>query len=220
MKLMQTLTLSGLAGALLAAATTAAAHEHLAAGANSTSPGSPLIFVNAADYASDSGYVFGLDAGDSGSPYEGWYYTGDLVLAALAATPNYGGPEAQAAAVGSHLEAVLETVQGPLGANFGFWETQQDGMDSTNLTWTVPVGLTNGTNHIVVSETDGSPGSDPYGHIHGRIYSVDKPGLYTIGFRFVDTSTNGPGGGPIQSPSDRFYLYLQADVTVARISVY
>jgi hypothetical protein len=79
--------------------------------------------------------------------------------------------------------------------------------------------LTSGTNHIVVSETDGSPEADPCGHTHGRLYSVDKPGLYTVGFRFVDTSTNGPGGGPIQSPSDRFYLYLQADVTVTGIIV-
>ena len=213
------LELPALTVVLLAMAASAQAHEHLAAGANSTTPGSPLIFVNAADYATNSSYVFGLDAGDPGSPYEDWYYTGDLVFVALAATPDYGGPEAQAAALGSHIEVVLETVAGPSGATLGFWETQQNGVDSTNLTWTVPVGLDNGTNHIVVSETDGSPTADPYGHIHGRIYSVDKPGLYTVGFRFVDTSTNGPGGGPIQTPTDRFYLYFQADVTIAGISV-
>ena len=217
MQLIQTFTISGLAGTLLAAATTAAGHEHLAAGANSTTPGSPLVFVNAGDYATNSGYVFNLEMDAPGSPYDGWYYTGDLVFVALAATPDYGGPEAQAAALGSHLEIVLETFGGPPGSTLGFWETQQNGVDSTNLTWTVPVGLTNGTNHIVVSETDGSPAADPYGHIHGRIYSVDKPGLYTVGFRFVDTSTNGPGGGPIQTPSDRFYLYFQADVTIAGI---
>lgn len=196
----------------------ASAHEHLAAGANSTAPGSPLIFINAGDYEANSGYVFGLTAGDSGSPYEGWYYTGDLVFSALAATPNYGGPEPQAAALGSHIQIVLETLEGPAGAKLGFWETQQNDVDSTNLTWTVPVGLTNGTNYIVVSETDGSPGSDPYGHIHGRIYSVDKPGLFRAGFRFVDTSTNEPGGGPIQAPSDRFYLQFQAALTIAGIN--
>jgi hypothetical protein len=216
MKLSQ-ISLVTLGAALFAAQATA--HEHLEAGAASTAPGSPLIFVNAGDYASDSRYVFGLDAGESGSPYQGWYYTGDLVLAALAATPNYGGPEAQSAALGSHIEAVLETVAGPRGGSVGFWETQQDGVDSTNLTWTVPVGLTNGLKRIVVSETDGSPTADPYGHLHGRIYSVDQPGLYTLGFRFVDTSTNGPSGGPIQTPSERFYLYFQADVTVADINV-
>jgi hypothetical protein len=202
---------------LLAGATGSNAHEHLEAGADSTSPGSPLIFVNAGDYASEVGYVFGLESGESDSPYDGYYFTGDLVFAALAATDIYGGPEANAAALGSHIEIILETVEGPTGAALGFWETQENGVDSTNLTWTVPVGLTNGTNHIVVSETDGSPGSDPYGHIHGRIYSVNQPGLYRVGFRFFDTSTNGPGGGPIQAASDRFYLNLQADVTLAGI---
>jgi len=218
MQLKQMKQLAAPAAALLVAAFGASAHEHLAAGANSTSPGFPLIFVNAADYATNSGYVFNLGADAPGSPYDGWYYTADLVFVALAATPDYGGPEAQAAALGSHIEIVLETFSGPPGATLGFWETQQNGVDSTNLTWTVPVGVTNGTNHIVVSETDGSPTADPYGHIHGRIYSVDTPGLYTVGFRYVDTSTNGPGGGPIQTPSDRFYLYFQADVTIAGFS--
>jgi len=88
------------AAALLAVAVGAGAHEHLAAGANSTTPGSPLLFVNAADYATNSGYVFNLGADAPGSPYDGWYYTADLVFVALAATPAYGGPEAQAAALG------------------------------------------------------------------------------------------------------------------------
>lgn len=196
----------------------AGAHEHLTAGATSTTPGSPLIFSNAADYADTSGYVFGLDAGDSGSPYEGYFYTGDLVLAALAATPPFGGPEPKAAAPGSHIEAVLETVSGPDGAGFGFWETEVDDVDATSLTWSVTAGLVNGTRHISVSENDGSPGADPYGHKHGRIYSVTLPGFYQVGFRFVDTSTNGPAHGPIQSPSDRFYLNLQAGLTIAKIT--
>ena len=217
-KLTQMKQLAAASAVLVAAVVGASAHEHLAAGANSTTPGSPLIFVNAGDYATDSGYVFNLGADAPGSPYDGWYYTADLVFVALAATPAYGGPEAKAAALGSHIEIILESVDGPPGATLGFWETQQNGVDSTNLTWTVSVGLNNGTNHIVVSETDGSPSADPYGHIHGRIYSVDQSGLYTVGFRFVDTSTNGPGGGPIQAPSDRFYLYFQANVTIVAIS--
>ena len=194
------------------------AHEHVAAGANSTAPGSPLILANAADYADTSGYVFGLDAGDPGSPYEGFYYTGDLVFAALAATPPFGGPEPLAAALGSHIDIVVESVEGPAGASFGFWETAVDDVDSTQLTWSLPTGLTNGTNHIAVSENDGSAGADPYGHKHGRIFSVTQPGFYHVGFRFVDTSTNGPAGGPIQAPSARFYLNLQADLTIAAIS--
>jgi hypothetical protein len=54
---------------------------------------------NAGDYATNADYVFGLNAGDPGSPYAGWYFTSDLVFEALAATPDYGGPEAQAAAL-------------------------------------------------------------------------------------------------------------------------
>jgi hypothetical protein len=219
MKLTQTCGLLCLAAVLLAGLAKADAHQHLVAGADSAATGSALIFVNAGDYATNSGFAFGLDAGAPGSSYDGWYCTGDLIFSALAATSAYGGPEPQAAALGSHIEVVLETIAGPPGASFGFWETDQDGVDSTNLTWTVPVGLASGTNRITVSETDNSPSADPYGHIHGRIYSVNRPGLYTLGFRFIDSSTNGPGGGPMQSPSERFYLYFQADVTIPEIRV-
>ncbi|HTH49549.1 MAG TPA: hypothetical protein VMB21_18690 [Candidatus Limnocylindria bacterium] len=204
--------------ALLLAPLGAFAHEHLTAGVNSTSPGSPLIFANEADYGADTGYVFVLDAGEAGSPYAGYYYTGDLVLAALAATGDNGGPDPKAAALGTYVEAVIETVEGPVGGSFGFWETAVDDVDSTSITWSLPTGTTNAANHIVVSESDGSPGADPYGHKHGRIYSVTVPGLYKIGFRFVDGSTNGPGGGPIQAASDRYYLYLQGGLTVGGIS--
>ena len=194
------------------------AHEHLTAGALSKAPGSPLFLANAADYAATSGYVFGLDAGDSGTPYEGYYYTGDLVLAALAATPPFGGPEPLAPAVGSVIEAVVETVSGPPGASLGFWETTVDDVDSTAISWSVPVGLTGGTNQIRVTESNGTPGSDPYGHRHGRLFSVTQPGFYQVGFRFVDVSTNGPLGGPIHTPSDRFILNLQSGVTLAGIA--
>jgi hypothetical protein len=195
----------------------ALSHEHVTAGARSKTPGSPLVLANAADYADTSGYVFGLDAGDEGTPYAGYFYTGDLVLAALAGTPPFGGPEPLAAALGSHIQAVLETVSGPKGATLGFWETTMDDVDSTAITWSEPVGLERGTHRIDVSETDGSPGSDPYGHRHGRLFSVTQPGFYQVGFRFVDSSTNGPAGGPIHTPSERFYLNLQAGLTLAGV---
>ncbi len=137
MRLTQLKQLAALAAALLAAAVGASAHEHLAAGANSTTPGSPLIFVNAGDYATNSGYVFNLGMDAPGSPYDGWYYTADLVFVALAATPNYGGPEAQAAALGSHIEIILETVAGPpwrhpgiLGNPAEWCEQHQPDLDS------------------------------------------------------------------------------------------
>jgi hypothetical protein len=193
------------------------AHEHLAAGAASTDIGAPLIFQNAADYESASGFVFNLGAGSTNDAYLGYYHTSDLVFGALATTPNNGGPEPGHAAPGGHIQIQLLAIDGPAGASFGFWETAQDGVDSTNLTWSVPVPSANGTNLIHVSENDGSPGSDPYGHLHGRVYSVNKPGLYKATWKFVDTSTNGPGQGPVNAPSAPFSLYYQADVTLSGI---
>jgi len=64
-------------------------------------------------------------------------------------------------------------------------------------------------NLIYVSESDGSPGSDPYGHIHGRVYSFSKPGYYRATWQFVDTSTNGPDGGPVDLPSAHYDQHLE-----------
>jgi hypothetical protein len=195
------------------------AHDHLAAGATSNTNGATLIFQNDGDFGGDTGFVFNLRQGTTNDAYLGYYYTDDLVFIALAATPDNGGPEPGAAALGTYVQIKLLSVEGPAGATFGFWETAQDGVDSTNLTWTVPVPFHNGTNLIHVSEGDGSPGSDPYGHIHGRIYSFDKSGLYKVTWQFIDTSTNGPNGGPVDLPSAPFYLYYQADLTTGSIDV-
>ena len=193
------------------------AHEHLAAGATAPNPGATLVLQNLADYGEASGYAFNLGAGTTNDAYLGYYYTGDLVFVALAATPNYGGPEPGAAALGAFVQIQLLSVEGPPGASFGFWETTQDGVDSTDLTWSVPVPYTNGHRLIPVSEGDGTAGADPYGHLHGRIYSVTRPGLYKTTWQFVDTSANGPAGHPVELPSAPFSLFLQADLTLGRV---
>jgi hypothetical protein len=195
------------------------AHEHLAAGATSLNAGATLVFQNIGDYGEASGYVFNLAAGTTNDAYLGYYYTGDLAFVALAATPNNGGPEPGAAALGTFVQAKLRSVEGPAGASFGFWETAEDGVDSTNLTWSVPVPYTNGTNLIAVTQSDGTPGSDPYGHLHGRIYSFTQPGLYKVTWQFVDTSTNGPNGAPLDLPSAPFSLLLQADLTLGGVAL-
>jgi hypothetical protein len=195
----------------------ASAHDHLEAGISSPLPSAPLVLLNEADYGGSSGFVFNLGAGDPGSPYDGFYYMNDLVFVAQAATPDYGGPEPGAAGLGSRIAAQLLSVDGPTGAHLGFWETLVDEVDSTNLTWSVTVPYTGGTNLILVTQSPSQPKADPYGHLHGRIYSVDQPGFYTTTWRFVDASTNGPGGGPVQSPSAPFPLFFQADLTIAGI---
>lgn len=189
------------------------------AAATSSSPGATLEYYPfATDFTTNSGFVFSLTAGTTNDPYFGYYYTSDQVFTALAATPDDGGPEPGHAALGTYVQAKLLSVAGPAGASFGFWETTMDGVDATNLTWSVLVPYHNGTNLIYVSQSDGSAGSDPYGHLHGRVYSVTKPGLYTATWQFVDTSTNGPGGGPVDLPSAPFSTYYQAGLTIAGIT--
>jgi hypothetical protein len=84
--------------------------------------------------------------------------------------------------------------------------TRSTGFDATEITFTVPVGTTAGTNRFALSENDGTAGADPYGHIHGRMFSATVPGWYVAGFRLVDTGRNGPGGGPRHAPSDLAYF--------------
>lgn len=207
---------AALVATLLAGVRPALAHEHVAAGAGSAEPGSPLEFVSADDFGAESGWVFPLTHSASG-PYAAHYHA-ELTVVALAATPALGGPDPQHAALGSRIEAVIESVEGPAGGVFAFWETPGDELDATEITHQVPVGEAHGTFRFPVSENDGQAGADPYGHIHGRVYSVDRPGLYRVGFRFIDTSANGPGGGPVHSPSERFHLNFQAGLTLARIA--
>ncbi len=205
---------------LTVSSVTLQAHDHMPAAATSSDPGATLEYdPTATDYTSASGFVFSLDAGDTNTPYAGYYFTDDQVFIALAATLDDGGPEPGHAALGTYIQVKLLNVEGPAGASFGFWETPENGVDSTTLTWSVPVPYHNGTNLIHVSESDGSAGSDPYGHIHGRIYSVTKPGFYVATWQFVDTSTNGPGGGPVDLPSAPFSTYYQAGLTLLGVNV-
>ncbi len=187
---------------------------HINAGALSPSPGAQLDFVNGTEFATNSLYVVTLDPATNG-PYAGVYYRDGLTFTALAATPDNGGPEFGHAALGATLALEVVSVAGPAGGQFGFWEAPANGIDGTNLTWSLAVGTTGGTNQFPLSENDGTAGADPYGHIHGRIYSATLPGLYNVGFRLLDISTNGPGGGPIHTPSDLFHLYFQAGLAIA-----
>lgn len=188
----------------------AAAHEHLAAGAARSEAGAALIFVNAANYAAESGYVIPMEAAPSGR-FAGTHHA-ELTLICQAIDPDLGGPAPFHPVAGTRVEAVIETVEGPIGGVFAFWEA---GTPVASIT--APVGQTNGTIRFPVSENDGNPDADPYGHVHGRNFSGTAPGLYRVGFRFVDTAGNGPGGGPLHPPSERFFLHFQAGITLAGI---
>jgi hypothetical protein len=97
------------------------------------------------------------------------------------------------------------------GGAFGFWE---NGATAPTISVTPEVVV---TNLWPLSESDGSPGSDPYGHFHGRRLTATKPGLYKIKFQAVDTSTNGAGGCPIHQPSAELEVWFQAGVNVLSV---
>lgn len=184
-------------------------HSHFNIGAATTAQNDPLIFANRDIFETATNYVKTLTLATNGT-YAG-YYQGNITFTGLAATEAHAGPEDFAAALGTKIHAQLVAVAGPAGGVFSFWET-----GATTPTISLTSGTT-GTNTWQVSENDGSPGSDPYGHFHGRRFTATTPGIYTVSFRAFDFSTNGMGGGPIHPPSSIVQVYFQAGVNLKAI---
>lgn len=191
-----------------------AQHIHINAGATSTAQDAQLYFVNGYVYGTNAGYDVYLTYTNAGS-FSNLYQGAGLTFTALASTPDNGGPAFGHAANGAYLELQFVSVTGPQNGTFSVWEQDAGDPSVSYPLFSIPVGTTNGTGQFNLSESDGSPGSDPYGHIHGRTFATDKSGLYTLGVKILDTSANGAGGGPIHTPSDIYYLYFQAGLTIS-----
>ena len=187
----------------------AADHGHLNAGAAGTNQNDQLIWANAGDFIATAGYVKTLDYTNSGR-YQG-YYQQNITLTALPTTAAHAGPDPQAPAPGSFIRAKMACVEAPPGGRFAFWET-----GATTPTLSLAAGES-ATNTWVLSQSDGSPGSDPYGHVHGRRFTATVPGVYKVTFQAFDTSTNGAGGGPVHTPSVELPVYFQAGVNVVEV---
>jgi hypothetical protein len=73
----------------------------------------------------------------------------------------------------------LVSVQGPAGGNFAFWE-----VGAIEPNWSRATGWNSGNGN--------APGFrvavDGDGHVHGRLFTMDKPGNYTVSFRAVDSN--------------------------------
>jgi hypothetical protein len=188
-------------------------HVHLFAGAASQQQGSQLIVVNRASYDinSNGGITPECFFMSDGDPLYPNLYSSDATFAALPATLDTGGPAPNCAAQGAYLVAQIISVTGPEGGKIDFWQENVDATATTKV-FSIPVGTTNSINRFNISEGVVSPtyGPDPFGHIHGRRFAANIPGLYTVGFQLFDTSTSGFNGGPIHTPSITNYFYFQA----------
>lgn len=191
-----------------------AQHIHINAGANDVTQNAQLYFVNGYVYGTNTGYDVYLTYTNAGS-FANLYQGAGLTFTALASTSDNGGPAFGHAAEGAYLELQFVAVAGPKDGAFSVWEQDAGNPAVSYPLFTLPVGTTDGTNQFALSENDGSPGADPNGHIHGRTFVADKPGLYTLGCKILDTSVNGTNGGPIHTPSEIYYLYFQAGLTIS-----
>ncbi len=204
-----------LATSLGIAAGQARGQGHWFAGAASTNQGSQLIF-NAANFVASSGYAYWLTPSNSGT-YAGLYNSGNPTWTALAQTTNNGAtPSPFAAAPGSFLRLKLVSLAGPSNGNYFFFDE-----GAVSPTFAMAVGSTPSNYVLNLSDPSigaGAPGADPYGHIHGRRHAVDKPGTYTLGIQVLDSSTNGPGGGPIHTNSGLYLLNYQAGESISSVT--
>ena len=198
------------AGLVLGAQLTVRAqHGHLNAGAAGTNQNERVIWANGADFIASSGYVKTLNF-TNGGRFAG-YYEGGITPTALPATLETGGPDPDASAFGSYLQFRMSCLEGPVGGAFGFWES-----GTTSPSISLAPGQAS-TNLWRLSENDGAPGADPFGHIHGRRFTATRPGIYKVGFTAVDTSTNGAGGGAIHTPSEELPIWFQAGVSIQSV---
>lgn len=200
---------SFLAAICLLAATTSQAQtqitaDHFNAGATGTSSSDQLIWSNGALFATNTGY-YKLSYSTSGT-YNGFYNAG-FTMTVLPATADNLGPVPNAPALGSFIQVKLTLISAPEGGFFDFWLT-----GATTPSYQLGVG--DSTPLIALSDITlgaGSPGADPYGHVHGRRISTTMVGDYVVSFQLFDTSSNGADGGPIYtSPSTPFEIDFRA----------
>ena len=185
-------------------------HGHLYVGAAGTNQNDPLIITNAADFVTTSGYLKTLNFTNAGR-YAG-YFEGNITFEAKPAFNALGDPVSGSAALGAWVHAQITSVEGPAGGVFSFWEA-----GAVVPTINVPCGTTS-TNTWAISNNNGVPGTDPFGHIHGRRFTATKAGLYVVTFKALDRSGNGGSGGPIHADSDTLSVYYQAGFNIVSIS--
>ncbi len=176
-------------------------------GALDLTNGASLCWLDADDLATNSRAVVNFNYTNVGSC--ALQYECSIPLTAVAATEANGGPVTNHAAPGSCLELQFVSLAGPAGSVLSGWQPGE-----AQPLFALPAGETGGTNRIALSANDGTPNADPYGQTQ-PLFSLSKPGLYCLAFKLVDSSTNGPAGGPLHSASPVYHIYLQAGLTLS-----
>lgn len=137
----------------------------------------------------------------------------------------YRAASAYAADPGSYIELLISSVTGPSGAKFSFWDDGDTAPSFTTTIGAGPTpgvgsflltndGITYGDQPQFVGDgvsdsigeppttpngTSGTGGItvvDPYGHIHGRSFTFDTEGDYTVSFILQDKSGTHPNSAP------------------------
>lgn len=199
--------------ALLAScANSAYAHGHIAAGQSS---GTLVLFDESNEVLPDlNPEVYHLITRTSGT-YSGTYsldaaprdeYPNDFFsLISLSVDDGYPSP----APLGAQVWLKMTIISAPDDAGFSFWEN-----GAVSPTHTLLAGDTSDSFSFILSEpaSFGIPADqqDPYGHIHGRAFTVTTPGDYLIGFQLFDASGLGSGGGPLIASSPVYEFQFTA----------
>jgi len=144
----------------------------------------------------------------------GLYLTTNISFTALSDGLNWTGSAYRAASPfaalsGARIQLQIQSVTGPGGAMFSFWD-EAVSTTSATTSYKVGSGLTLGTGiwdltDLTLNVGDGvtpnptginNPPVDPYGHIHGRSFTVDMPGEYTVRYILHDASGTQADSAP------------------------
>ena len=111
-----------------------------------------------------------------GEPFSGYLpqFPGDWHASELTFSAEVNALEP---AEGSDPRIEVLSVSGPENGVFGFWE-----IGVTSPTWLKPSGWTNAPGDAAAFNV--ILGGD--NHVHGRVFTMDRPGVYTVTFRAVD----------------------------------
>lgn len=186
-------------GLLTLVSPTLEAHEHLAAGASGSSL---VLYLGDQPLSLDNPTIYHMvwrPENSTRTGYDGYYsldeflrseYPNDyFTFSALSdgdAEPSTGNN----APTGTLVKMRILSVSGPTGARFGFWDVGRAGANDTPTASFLADGSSINFSYVLSEPLFGVPQAeqDPYGHIHGRGFTADMAGNYTVEFQLYDGS--------------------------------